>query len=89
MNDNSQTCAIRLSEPEIEALRWIARKGALLISELDGEQDYGTPSKKTLNALKKAKLLQLSDEDVDPDGFQFTPSIEVTEFGIQTLAALQ
>ena len=70
---------------ELEGLQWMARCQSVLITEFDGDGVSGRPSKKTVNSLLKMGLLHLTEEDVAPDGFQFTPCFEVNDQGLAAL----
>lgn len=78
--------AIALSESEKDALRLLARKGALLVTSVPDKNErdhFGivTAGAGVYRKLIKKGLAFETEEDVMEDGFQFTPSYELTEAG--------
>ncbi len=78
--------AITLSESEKKALRLLAREISLLVTSVPDKNEkdvFGdiTPGVGVYRKLIKKGLVFETEEDIMEDGFQFTPSYELTEAG--------
>ena len=84
---------IELSENERTALLLVHRKKGVLLTNIPERNEKGifgdtTPGRGVFAKLEKRGLCFETEEDPAPDGFQFTPTMELTALGEQVVARM-
>ena len=83
-----------MTEAETAALLYLQQNGgSVLISRVPDVAEKGLfgevfPGIRTYKKLEVQGFLYITEEDVEDDGFQFTPSIELTEKGMTVVKEL-
>ena len=77
---------MQLTETEQVALKFIAQERSVLVTRIPDKNEKGmfgdvTPGIRAYKSLDKKGLVVITEEEPDSDGFEWTPSIDITDEG--------
>lgn len=91
MIDEPALSSKAITNIELEALAWISANEGCFVYQIPNKNDRDflgelTPGLALVKKLDKKGLVIITEEETMDDGFQFTPTIEMTDLGRVSLA---